>query len=55
MNMIKSSYSTMPNVVSLINKSNVKKLRNNQRTDPLNAIVLIQLIDSSRRRVKLSV
>ena len=24
----------MPNVVSLINKSNIKKLRNNQRTEP---------------------
>ena len=33
-NMIKLSYSIMPNVASLINKSNIKKLRNNQSTEP---------------------
>ena len=32
--MIKLSYSAMTNVTSLINKSNIKKLRNNPLTEP---------------------
>ena len=43
-------------MVSLINKSKIKKLRNNQRTDPpLNAIVQMKLIAPSKRSVNLSV
>ena len=33
-NTIKLNHSTIPNVASLINKNNIKKLRNNQPTEP---------------------
>ena len=38
-NNVKLSYSCMPNVANLFNNSNAKKLRNNQRAEPLNATV----------------
>ena len=38
----------MPNGANLINKSNIEKVRNNQRTELLNAIVRIKLIVPSK-------
>ena len=54
-NMIKLSYSTMPHVTSLINKSNNKKLGIINVLSPLNAILQIKRIATSRGSVNLSV
>ena len=32
--MVRLGYTTMPNMASLVNKSNIKKLRNNQHIEP---------------------
>ena len=45
----------MPNVASLINKSNIKNLGIINVRSPLNAIVQIKLIAPSRGSVNLSV
>ena len=54
-NTVKLSYSTMPNVSSLINKSSIKNLGIINVLSPLNVIVQIELIAHSRGSVNLSV